>query len=165
MKKEMQVLVEVCGIFSRNPTVDNCGAVEQALANLAELNKCHTADGKPAPAWSQAVHPHISAFAEMRTGFINESNQFQATGSAMGRKSWRGHDAETPVKCYIKRLKWVDGDYDEQGAYWGGGNGDFIYWANFDIGETNEDIFVRAYTRDEAKEEIRKQLPMAKFFN
>jgi len=30
MKNEMKVLIEVCGIFSRNPTVENCGAVEQA---------------------------------------------------------------------------------------------------------------------------------------
>ena len=62
MKNEMKVLIEVCGIFSRNPTVENCGAVEQALLNVAALNKCHTADGERAPSHSQAVHPHIAAF-------------------------------------------------------------------------------------------------------
>ena len=62
MKNEMKVLIEVCGIFSRNPTVSNCGAVEQALLNVAALNKCHKADGSPAASHSQAVHPHIAAF-------------------------------------------------------------------------------------------------------
>ena len=62
MKNEMKVLIEVCGIFSRNPTVSGAGAVEQALLNIASLNKCHKADGSPAPAHSQAVHPHIAAF-------------------------------------------------------------------------------------------------------
>ena len=98
------------------------------------------------------------------TGFFNESNQFQVTGSAMGRRSWRGHDSDTPVKCRLKRLKWVDGDYDEQGAYWGYTPGTFIYWANFDIGDTNEDIFVRAGSREDAKAQVRAQLPKATFF-
>ena len=62
MKNEMKTLIEVCGIFSRNPTVSGAGAVEQALLNIASLNKCHKADGSPAPAHSQAVHPHIAAF-------------------------------------------------------------------------------------------------------
>lgn len=97
------------------------------------------------------------------TGFYNERNERVVTGSQMGRRSWHGHDAETPVKCYMRRLKWVDGDYDEQGAYWGGGQGDFIYWANFYIGDTNEDIFVRAFTRDEAKAKVRESLPKARF--
>lgn len=99
------------------------------------------------------------------TGFYNQANVFVATGSAMGRKSWRGHDATTPVRCYLRKLKWVGGDYDEQGAYWGYVSGTNIYWANFDIGDTNEDIFVRATSREDAKDQIRAQLSAAKFFN
>lgn len=83
----------------------------------------------------------------------------------MGRRSWRGHDVSGPVKCYMRKLKWVDGDYDEQGAYWGFVPGTAIYWCNFDIVDTNEDIFVRATSRQDAKEQIRQQLPLAKFFN
>jgi len=98
-------------------------------------------------------------------GFHDETGQFVCTGSTMGRRSWRGRDSETPVKCYLKKLKWVDGDYDEQGAYWGYTPGTNIYWANFDIGDTNEDIFVRASSRDDAKAQVRARLPKATFFN
>ena len=62
MKNEMKLLIEVCGIFSRNPTVSGAGAVEQALLNVAALNACHKSDGRPATSHSQAVHPHIAAF-------------------------------------------------------------------------------------------------------
>lgn len=99
------------------------------------------------------------------TGFTNDAGRFVCTGSSMGRQSWRGHDANTPVKCYLRKLRWVDGDYDEQGAYWGYTSGTNIYWANFDIGETNEDIFVRATSREDAKAQVREQLSKAKFFN
>jgi len=98
------------------------------------------------------------------TGFYNAENQWVCTGSAMGRKSMPGQCAK-PVKCYLRKLKWVDGDYDSQGAYWGYVAGTNIYWANFDTEETNEDIFVRATSRDDAREQVRTKLPNAKFFN
>jgi hypothetical protein len=84
-------------------------------------------------------------------------------GAQMGRRSF--NDAsDAPVKCSLRKLRWVDGDYDEQGAYWGHTPGTHIYWCNFDIGDTNEDIFVRATSRAEAKAEIREQLPNARFY-
>jgi len=85
-------------------------------------------------------------------------------GSSMGRRSSRLSGPE-PIRCYLRRLRWVDGDYDEQGAYWGYVPGTHIYWANFDIGDTNEDIFVRACSRDDAKQQVREQFPNARFFN
>ena len=97
-------------------------------------------------------------------GFHNDSNQWVCTGSRMGRTSWRGHDADSTVKCTIRKLRWVDGGYDEQGAYWGHTPGTHIYWCNFDIGDTNEDIFVRAESRQDAKDQVRKQLPNARFY-
>ena len=98
-------------------------------------------------------------------GFTRDDGTRQCTGAAMGRRSWRGARPETPVKCYLRRLRWVDGDYDEQGAYWGYVPGTSIYWANFDIGDTNEDIFVRATSREDAKAQILQQLSRATFFN
>jgi len=98
------------------------------------------------------------------TGFYNEANQWVCTGSSMGRRPSRIQSNE-PVKVYLRKLRWVDGDYDEQGAYWGYCSGTNIYWANFDLGDTNEDIFVRATSRDDAKEQVRESLPNARFFN
>lgn len=97
------------------------------------------------------------------TGFYNDRNEWQCTGSQMGRRSWRGHDANTSVKVWLRRMKMsACGCYDEQGAYWG--QGAPLYWANFDIGETNEDMFFRAYSRDDAKAKVREQLPNARFY-
>lgn len=103
------------------------------------------------------------------TGFYNDRNEWVCTGSRMGRRSSR-IQSDLPVRVYLRKLRWVDGDYDEQGAYWGGGCGDHIYWANFDLDDpanplagTNEDLFVRAFCREEAKELVREQLPNAKF--
>ena len=89
-----------------------------------------------------------------------------ATGSQMGRQDSRltTEQAALPIKCRLVRLKWVDNDYDEAGAYWGGGMGDFIYRANFVLDE-DYDLFVRARSRVEAKSKIRETLPNARFYN
>ena len=96
------------------------------------------------------------------TGFYNDKNEWVCTGSAMGRHSWRDH-ANDPVKVYLRREYLDSGGYDSAGAYWG--TGEPLYRANFDIGDTNEDLFLRAWSRDEAKDQVRKQLPNARFFN
>ena len=62
------------------------------------------------------------------------------------------------------RLKWVDRDYDEGGAYWGNNGTDFVYWAY------NEDeavsFFFRAEDRKHARNFIVEYLfPKARFFN
>jgi hypothetical protein len=61
-------------------------------------------------------------------------------------------------KLYLGKLKWVDWDYDEGGAYWGcTGRGLNMYRAT---GETATnpiepvEIFVRALNRKEAKEKV-----------
>lgn len=97
------------------------------------------------------------------TGFYNDRNEWQATGSQMGRRSSRVRSTE-PVKCYLRRVKMsACGCYDSEGAYWG--QGAPLYRCNFDLGDSNEDIFLRAHSRADAKEQIREQLPHAKFFN
>jgi hypothetical protein len=97
------------------------------------------------------------------TGFHDDNGKWICTGTQMGRRSWHGHDATQSVKVYLRREYLRDGCYDSEGAYWGGP--DNLYRANFDIGDTNEDIFLRADSREDAKEKIREQLPNAKFFN
>ena len=59
----------------------------------------------------------------------------------------------------------MDGDYDQGGAYWGGGSGDFIYRAIRTAAEEDCELFVRARTRTEAKEEVRETIPNARFYN
>lgn len=84
-------------------------------------------------------------------------------GAKMGRPNILPPDLNAPIKLRMEKLKWVDGDYDIAGCYWGGGSGDFIYCAWAD----NVQIFVRAKSRKEAKELVRVwvELPNATFFN
>jgi len=107
------------------------------------------------------------------TGFFNDAGQWQATGSQMGRRNELPDDKSAPIKLRIQKLKLVDGDYDQWGAYWGSGLGKtFMYCAwkytpsqvstmlRFDAL-----VFVRARCRAEAKQLVRKQLPNAKFYH
>jgi hypothetical protein len=98
------------------------------------------------------------------TGFYREDGTWQCTGSAMGRRSVVPDRTASP-KLYLERLKWVDGDYDQGGAYWGRGGGD-IYRAEGEANGVDEryDIYVRALNRDDAKAKVRVLVPTARFF-
>lgn len=85
---------------------------------------------------------------------------YDQRGASMGRPNTLPEiPTQYPVKLHMYALRWVDGDYDEGGAYWGHVHGDHIYRA---YGETshleNVEVFVRAKSRDEAKEQIARLL-------
>ena len=80
-------------------------------------------------------------------------------GAPMGRQNKLPPDPSAPIKLRLHRLTMVDGDYDEGGAYWGGG-GDPIRVAY----DETVLIFVRAKTRYAAKAEVLKLLPNARFY-
>ncbi len=84
----------------------------------------------------------------------------------MGRRDNVSIDCKTILPVfYMRKLKWVDGDYDEQGAYWGYVRGTSIYWAQADVVGVDEiqEMFVRATSRDDAKEQVKVKYPLAKF--
>lgn len=70
-------------------------------------------------------------------------------GAPMGR---RDDTQGEPTNLHLQRIRFVDGDYDEGGAYWGGG-GKPLYCA------WNEEfhVFRRADSRDAAKAAITKE--------
>ena len=72
---------------------------------------------------------------------------------------YMGTNAE-PIKLQMERLKWVDYDYDQGGAYWGRTDGDFIFCAWKDDAQ----VFVRATRRNQAKQLVREHFPKAKFY-
>ena len=78
----------------------------------------------------------------------------------MGMPNKLPADMSNVGKLHLKRLKWVDGDYIENGAYFGGGMGDYVYCA------FSEEVqyFVRAKTRNEAKAFVMEAIPNAKFY-
>lgn len=85
-------------------------------------------------------------------------------GAQMGRPDQMPVNQNAPIKLQMERLKWVDGDYDQSGAYWGGGNGDWIYCAHGEDAEVAVKVFVRAVSREHAKTLVRKSLPFASFY-
>jgi hypothetical protein len=92
----------------------------------------------------------------------DSNNQRVCTGSQMGRRNELPADTNEPIKLRLEKLRLVDGDYDQWGAYWGGGHGSLpIYCAwNRLRGVT---VFVRAQDRVAAKAHVLKLLPNATF--
>lgn len=82
-------------------------------------------------------------------------------GAPMGRAASLPEDTNSFLSLRLKKLKWVDGDYDSGGAYWGGGLGDFIFCA-YNLHEGVE-VFVRAKSHKHAEEKVLTILPNAGF--
>lgn len=78
----------------------------------------------------------------------------------MGRAS---HIPEEPdQKLRMERVRFVDGDYDQGGAYWGGGSfSEPLYCAWNEVAT----VWVRAKNRAIAKTEVRKSISGARFYN
>lgn len=93
-------------------------------------------------------------------------------GAQMGRPNIIPHGltekGTQSVKLHLERLQWVDGDYDQGGAYWGcPGRGMYVYcaWGKWGINMAFVQVFVRAISRKDAKSLVRDDLPFAKFFH
>lgn len=93
-------------------------------------------------------------------------------GACMGRSNTLPPTPKTDApKLRLVRLKWVDGDYDEGGAYWGNTRGTWIYRAVAVLPVDAQkwfghvEIFVRATGRTHAKIFVREIVPNATFFN
>lgn len=78
--------------------------------------------------------------------------------------------AAAKVKLRMEKLRWVSGDYDQWGAYWGGGpqrdaEGNY-YWEHIYCAwnESGLRVFVRARSRDAAKLLVLEDLPGATFY-
>lgn len=91
------------------------------------------------------------------------SNGSSIRGAQMGRAD-HITEPDYPVKFHLRPLRWVDGDYDEAGAYWGGGEGNFIFHAWGDGAQEEQEMFTRSYCREEAKREILSLFPNARFY-
>lgn len=93
---------------------------------------------------------------------LNLSNVSSKYGAQMGRRNVLPTNPDAPIKLRMERLKWVDGDYDQWGAYWGHGTPLYCAWGEDE--QTQVYVFVRAPDRQSAKEQVRKQLPQATFY-
>ncbi len=94
---------------------------------------------------------------------LKAANAVAQRGAAMGRAAW-GLDEHrnSPMMMYVQRVKFIDGDYDLGGAYWGGHPSEplFCAWAE----NVDARVFVRAKDRSLAKRKVKKHFVNAKFF-
>ena len=100
-------------------------------------------------------------------------------GAQMGRRNVVPVTClKTSPKLHLEKLRWVSGDYDQGGCYWGrtwvNDTSVKTTWgtfkASFDVyhasnAELGIEIFVRAISRKEAKKEVRSFLRKARFYN
>ena len=91
------------------------------------------------------------------------SNATSIRGASMGRSN-NISEPNYPVRFHLVKLKWVDGDYDKGGAYWGYTPGTSIFHAWGDGELEEQEMFVRSDSRDNAKLEILKKFPNASFY-
>ncbi len=85
-------------------------------------------------------------------------------GAPMGMCDILPPDVTLPIKLHLVKQKWVDGDYLKNGAYFGGGSGDYIFWAYSDFHD-NVEVYVRCVSRKYARIKVLDILPNAKFYN
>lgn len=107
--------------------------------------------------------------------FTDDKGNKVCKGAKMGRPDSIPEPIRSlpAVKLHMVRLKWVDGDYDVGGAYWGcPGRGMYVYCAYANVVNPISgnffpftQIFVKAISRKDAKSLVRLKLPNAKFFN
>ena len=90
-------------------------------------------------------------------------NAVSQRGASMGRSA-SILEPSAPIKFRLYALQWVDGDYDEGGAYWGYVRGENIYRAIGEGPEFVNEMFVRAKSREEAKAGVLKEFKNARFY-
>lgn len=79
----------------------------------------------------------------------------------MGRPTVHAADKSVGVKLYLRRSYLDSGGYDRNGTYFGFGTP--LYWYADAEGEI--DAMLRAHSRTDAKAQIRKHYPKARFYN
>jgi hypothetical protein len=86
-------------------------------------------------------------------------------GAQMGRRVSIPDDAKTQkVKMHMLKLRFVGGDYDQGGAYWGFMPGQALYQACGETETEQVEVFTRAKNRKQAKDKVKTLVPLATFF-
>jgi hypothetical protein len=78
----------------------------------------------------------------------------------MGRRTFCDNDT---AKCHLFRVRMVDGDYDDGGAYWGGPPSEPL-WCVRDKRGGDVLLFYRARNREAALALVREEYPELTFY-
>jgi hypothetical protein len=88
-------------------------------------------------------------------------------GAPMGRQNRLPCCTTHSIKLHIERMNLTNGNcYDNGFAYWGSGDRPmYVAWRDRDHNSVQAvRVYVRGLNREDAKNEVRKVLPNAKFF-
>lgn len=91
-----------------------------------------------------------------------ERNVSSMYGAPMGRRSDK---LDGVGRVRLQRVPFVDGDYDQGGAYWGGGAGTqplFCAWGETETEQVER--YLRARDREDAKAKLLAEYPELKFY-
>ncbi len=81
-------------------------------------------------------------------------------GAQMGRRNITDNQE---AKVHVFRVRFVDGDYDMGGVYWGGGRDSLPLYCALSR-ELDFMVFTRCLTRDEMKDQLREDYPHLTFY-
>jgi hypothetical protein len=86
-------------------------------------------------------------------------------GAPMGRRSDLAGDGE-PIKLHLRYVPFVDGCYDQGGAYWGSPANLYVAWGYEDQGdgEYRYEYYIRANSRNDAKDVVKEHRHNATFY-
>lgn len=116
------------------------------------------AQGSTDPSDFRLAPPHEKPWLRSgATGFINDEGRWVCTGSMMGRRAILPDDPSAPIRLKMERLRFVDGCYDQGGAYWGAPENVWCAYADEVM------VTTRADSRDQAKENVKASIPGATF--
>jgi len=93
---------------------------------------------------------------------IGNNGERICRGACMGRRDTMPDDPCQTIKLRVEKLRWVDGDYDQEGAYWGYTRGTAIYCA-WDP-HSGVKLFTRATSRYDAQHDFLEKVPGARFY-
>ena len=97
------------------------------------------------------------------SGMRKLPNVSSPRGAPIGRSN-TVTEPDFPVKFRLERMQLVDGDYDNGGAYWGGYPSGPM-WVAWGMAEDEEqEVFIRAKNREEAKEFVKETFINARFW-
>lgn len=84
-------------------------------------------------------------------------------GAQLGRSNLLPEDPQAPIQLRLAKLRWVDGDYDAGGVYWGGGRDSKNMYCGWCNAPEVVRVYVRGNTAPEAREAVREQCPQVEF--
>lgn len=82
-------------------------------------------------------------------------------GAPMGRRSDLATDGD-PIKLCLRHVPFIDGCYDQGGAYWGSPENLWVAWG--DDGDEVCVLYVRARDRQDAKAQVIAHRHNARFY-